>query len=121
MAQRRTFKVSKRGQEGVEVTFNAPENLSDPRWDELVGNKEEDVSNLALQSLIINIQSGARQRLAGGLEKVQEFVDSYKLGQRIGGLGRVVMAADEVAKLKFTPEQIAAMKAAGMQIPGLEE
>lgn len=125
MAKQETFKVSKRGVEPVEITFDAPENLDDPRWDDLLSNKEEDINTLALQNLIIKIQSGARNRLEEGEDAVQEYVNSYKFGARVGGGGgsrkKPSLAADKARELGFSPEQLAALRAAGVEIPGLED
>jgi hypothetical protein len=115
MAKQSTFKVSKRGVEPVEVTFNEPENLTDGRWEEL-GVTEEQINDLAIQSLVIKIQAGARNRLDDG--KVQEFVDNYKYGQRTTGGGRkaVTLSAEAVKQAKFSPAQLEALRAAGVNV-----
>lgn len=118
-----TFKVSKAGQTAIEVSFDAPENLDDPRWAELVeGDVREAQHTLALQNLVIKIQGAARGSFTEGPEAVQAAVTGYKYGgRRVGGGGRksksVKMDKKEIKQLKFTPEQIAALQAAGVQIP----
>lgn len=124
MPKQDTFSVAKKGVEPVEVTFNAPENLADPRWDELLSNRDEDIHTLALQNLIIKIQGGARSRLEDGEAAVQEYVDQYKFGSRAAGAPRTRKAtipAERARELGFTEEQLAALRAAGVQIPGMEE
>jgi len=116
MAKQVTFSVSKTGKEPIEVTFLAPESLTDPRWKEVVSNPDEDINELALQNLVIKIQSGARQRLDQGKAAVQAYVDAYKYGARQAGLGSrpVVISTEQVKRVRFSPEQIAALKAAGV-------
>lgn len=124
MAKQTSFSVSKRGVEGVEVSFDAPENISDPRWGEL-GVDEAGINELALQNLIIKVQGGARSRLENGKDAVQEYVNNYKYGQRTssgGGSKKAVkVAAAEAKKAKFSPEQIALLRAAGVQFEGMDE
>jgi hypothetical protein len=123
MAKQTTFKVSKRGVVPIEVTFNAPENLSDPRWSEVVSKPDEDVNELAVQNLIIKIQSGARARLDNGAADVQKFVDEYKYGARTGGAvgaKKVTLATEQVKQAKFSKAQLEMLRAAGVQIEGME-
>ncbi len=117
-----TFKVSRTGVEAVTVNFVEPENLQDPRWGEL-GISPEALNEMAVQALVIRIQSGARGKLDEGPAAVQKFVDEYKYGTRSGGGGtrKVTLAAEKVSSLKFTPEQLDALRAAGVVIPGMEE
>jgi hypothetical protein len=119
MAKDSTFSVSKRGVEPIEVRFAEPENINDPRWEEL-GVTPEGINELATQSLVIKIQAGARNNLEKGPKAVQEFVDTYKYGQRTGGGTRkVVIKSEDVQKAGFTVEQIELLRAAGVSIPGL--
>lgn len=124
MAKQTTFSVSKKGTEGVEVSFDAPERIDDPRWAEL-GVNAEGINELALQNLIIKIQGGARSRLESGRDGVQKYVNEYKYGQRSStGVTRVAPVAVDAAaakKAKFTPEQIAMLKAAGVKFEGMDE
>jgi hypothetical protein len=120
MAKQINFKVSKKGGPSATVVWDAPENTNDPRWDEVVSKPEEDINELAVQNLVIKIQAGARNRLEAGEAAVQEYVDAYKYGARVGGFTAPSLAADKVAELGFTAEQLAALKAAGMKIPGAE-
>lgn len=119
MAKQETFKVSKRGVEPTEVTFDQPESLDDPRWNELVSDPKKDINELAVQNLIIKIQSGARARLDDGAEEVQKYVNEYKYGARQAGGGgsrakKVSLASDQVKKAKFSEAQLAVLRAAGV-------
>lgn len=117
MAKETTFKVSKRGiEEEFEVSFLEPESIEDPRWEELVSDYPGDINSLAVRSLVINIQAGARQRLEQGADAVQSYVDSYKYGARTGGFSKPSISKKTVKEQKFTDEQLAALKAAGVQI-----
>lgn len=119
MAATRTFSVSKKGGPSMEGSWSAPESVDDPRWDEVVSNPEEDINELAVQNLIIKIQGGARNRLDQGEEAVQAYIDAYVYGQRTSIATRKPSLSDEqVSDLAFTPEQLAALRAAGMQVPG---
>jgi hypothetical protein len=118
-----TFKVSRKGVEPVTVNFNEPESLTDSRWEEL-GVSEEQRNDLAVQSLVIKIQAGGRNHLDSGADAVQKFVDGYKYNQRTGGGGgsrKVTLSADVVKKAAFSPEQLEALRAAGITVPGMEE
>ncbi|MCP1392621.1 MAG: hypothetical protein J5I35_07665 [Methanothrix harundinacea] len=123
MAKQVTFKVSKRGGPSTEVSFLAPENLQDPRWAEVLSsNPEQDVHELALQNLIIKMQGGARQHLDKGPEAVQAYVDQYKFRARTGfGAASVTLSAEKAQELGFSEDQIAALKAAGVKIPGVTD
>jgi len=116
MATSETFKVSKKGVEGVLCTYLAPENLEDPAWQELVSDVKEDVHNLALQALVVRMQAAGRAHIEQGPEAVQAAVDRYKFNARAGGF-RIPSIEKKTAKsLKFTDEQIAALRAAGVMI-----
>jgi hypothetical protein len=122
MAKDTTFKVSKTGVEPVKVTFAEPENLNDPRWTEL-GVDQAGINELAVQNLVIKIQGIARGKLGDGPSAVQAAVDGYKYGQRAsgGGTKKVSLSTDQVKQAKFTPEQLATLRAAGVVLPGMEE
>lgn len=116
MAKEVTFKVSKRGGASTECTFLAPESLEDPRWEDVVSNPAEDINELALQNLIIKIQSGARDELVeSGSTAAQEYVNTYKYGARAGGFKRPTVSASAQATLGFTEEQIAELKRLGVK------
>lgn len=118
MAKQVTFEVSKPSAGlKTECVWDAPENVSDPRWGEVVTNPEEDVNELAVQNLIIKIQSGARKELEeNGADAAQAYVNNYKYGARVGGgFKRPVVTASAAKQLAFTPEQIEALKAAGVK------
>ncbi len=121
--QQITFKVSKTGVEAVEPTFDAPETFEDERWKALVTNYPQDVHSLALQNLIIKLQSGARSRLEGGLSAVQEYVDAYKFGSRMVGAPRkaVALSADDIAEGGFSAEQLEMLAKAGVTVPRGDE
>lgn len=120
MAKQTTFKVSKTGVEPISVKFDEPENIKDPRWAEL-GIDESGINELAVQNLVIKIQGVARTKLDEGAKAVQEAVDGYKYGQRSGGGTRkVVLSSEVVQKAAFTAEQLEALRAAGVTIPGME-
>lgn len=120
MAKQTTFKVSKTGVEPISVKFDEPENIKDPRWAEL-GIDESGINELAVQNLVIKIQGVARTKLDEGAKAVQEAVDGYKYGQRSGGgVRKVVLSSEVVQKAAFTPEQLEALRAAGVTIPGME-
>ena len=116
MAKQVTFSVSKRDGPSVEVTFSEPENLSDPRWNEIVSDKEADCNALALKALRVAIQAGAREHLEGGQKAVQEYVDSYqyKAGARGPRAAKPKPISKETQKkAKFTAAQLEALKEAG--------
>jgi len=121
MATETTFTVSKRGEEGIEVSWSAPENLDDPRWAEVVQDPEKDINSAAVRNIIISIQSGARSRLEQGAEAVQAFVDAFKTGVRQpgGGRARPKLDAETSEALGFTEEQLAALSEAGMNVEAL--
>lgn len=118
MAKDTTFKVSKQGIEPIEVNFAAPESLDDPRWNELVSNPSE-INDLAVQNLVIKIQSGARSRLTEGAEAVQNYVNNYKYGARQSTGTRksaVKLTTADTKQAKFSKEQLEMLRAAGVQI-----
>ncbi len=129
MPKEMTFGVSKKGQEGVTVTWMAPENLEDPRWNEVV-DQPSSIHAAALRSVVISMQSGARSRLDseaadGGLAAVQTYVNEFKYGVRQPGAGggrkKVSISADKQKELKFSKAQLAALAEAGVSLPGTEE
>jgi hypothetical protein len=118
MAKQITFAVSKPSAGlKTECTWDAPESVNDPRWAEVVSNAEEDINELAVQNLVIKMQSGARNELEeNGAEAAQRYVNEYKY--RAGGGGgfkRVAVGAQQVKELRFTEAQIAALRAAGVK------
>ena len=117
---RRTFKVSKRGIDAIEVSADLPENVNDPLWEGIVSNPDEDINDLALQQWVVKAQAGARGHLDKGIEAVQRFVDSYKYGARSGGFVPSI-SGDDAAAQGFSEEQLAFLKAAGMAVPGSED
>lgn len=126
MPKETTFKVSKKGQPGVVATWTAPESLEDPRWQEIVKDGNKDIHAAALRSVVISIQSGARNRLNSeaednGLSSVQEFVDNFVYGVRQPGAGggsrKASISADAQKDLKFSKAQRAALIAAGVELP----
>ena len=127
MAKVETFKVSKAGEPAIEASLSLPENLDDPRWSELVeGDVREAQHTLALQNFIIKLQGAARGSFSDGAAAVQTAVEAYRYGgRRAPGTGRkakrVTMDTKAVKKLKFTPEQIEALKAAGMSFDEASE
>lgn len=127
MAKSDTFKVSRKGHEGVTVTVERkPETVEEFVSLGLV-QKEEDVVDLAYQNWVIKVQAGARNRLDDGAEAVQKYVAEYTFGARTGGGGGgsrrqpVKLAADQAKTLKFSKAQLDALRAAGVQIEGMEE
>jgi len=113
-----TFKISKRDQEAIVVNFSEPENLDDPRWKAMVEGDDVTgaVHNLALQSYVIKAQAAGRAVFAEGAEAVQAAVDGYVFGARRtgGGTRKVSIGKKESKALKFSPEQLAALAAAGV-------
>ena len=118
MAKEVTFAVSKRDGPSCEVAFMEPETLDDPRWNELVADPKTDINTLALKSLRVAIQAGAREELDDGEAAVQAYVNEYVY--RGGGRGIRVKKApvtkDLQKRAKFSPEQIEALRAAGFPI-----
>lgn len=113
------FKVSKTGVEPVKVNFTRPDNVNDPRWQEL-GVSTEQINELAVDSLVIKIQGVARGALGDGASAVQAKVDGYKYGQRAAGGGKVVkLSADQVKTAKFSKEQLAMLQTAGVNVEGM--
>lgn len=115
MSKQITFKVSKRGGPSAEATFDAPESVEDPRWAEVVSNPDEDINELAVQNLVIKMQSGARARLDMGEEAVQAYVNQYKYGARTGGFSAPKISSEKAEELGFSEEQLAALAAAGVK------
>ena len=114
-----TFKVSKgtgSDKVGVECSREVPDNLEDPRWNDLVLNPKEDIHELALQAVIVKMQAGARARLELGDTAVQGYVDSYKFGARSGGFTAPTMSPDDAEAQAFTPDQLEYLAAAGMKV-----
>jgi hypothetical protein len=116
MAKKTTFTVSKKGHDPVEVSWDAPESLSDERWNEVVSEPDSDINNLAVQALIVKTQAGARNHLENGQEAVQRYVDGYKFGARSGGFVAPSISAADAKKAKFSPEQMELLRKAGMKI-----
>lgn len=123
MAKQVTFTVSKPGAGlKTECTFNAPENVSDPRWKEIVKNPDEDVNELAVQNLIIKIQAGARNELAeNGADAAQKYVDTYQYRAGGGGFKRPTISASVATSLQFSPAQLEALRLAGVKFTTAEE
>lgn len=124
MAKTETFNVSKRGQETYEVALELPENLDDPRWGEIVdGDAAEVIHTLALRGWIIACQSHARGEYENGPEAVQQAAEEYVYGVRRTGSRKpkVKMDADAAKDLKFSKEQLEALRAAGVSFGGDEE
>lgn len=124
MAKQVTFKVSKPSAGlKTECVWMQPESVEDPRWNEIAVNPSEDINELAVQNMIIKIQSGARDALEeGGAEAAQKYVDEYKYGARTGGgFRRPTVEAGKARDLNFTPEQIEALKAIGVKFTTEEE
>ena len=128
MPKEMTFKVSAKDKGGVTVTWQSPENLEDPRWDEVV-DQTSSIHAAALRSVVISIQSGARSRLDpeaadGGLAAVQAYVNEFKYGVRqpgAGGRKKVSISADKQKALRFSKAQLEALREAGVQLPDAEE
>lgn len=117
----RTFKVSKRGVDPIEVRKDLPENLADPLWADVVDDPDSDINDLALQALVVKCQAGARNHLDKGLDAVQRFVDGYKYGARSGGFIAPSISAEDAEAHGFSAEQLAFLRSAGMAIPGLSD
>jgi hypothetical protein len=121
MAVASTFSVSKKGFPEFEVSVQLPENLDDPRWREIVSDYPSDVHDLALRAWVINAQASGRQRLDSDLKDednlaaVQQAVSQYQYGARSGGFQRPLVTADKAKDLKFSPQQMAALKALGVK------
>ncbi len=112
-----SFKVSKRGGDPVEVSKAMPENLDDKLWDDVVsGDTQEQINDLAVQNWIIKCQAGARNRIEAGPEAVQRFVDGYVYGARGGGSTAPTVSQKEAKAQKFTAEQLAFLRQAGMAV-----
>lgn len=116
-----TFKVSTKDGPTFEVTKDLPDNLDDPRWNEVVMNPAEDIHELALQALRVKCQAGARSRIEQGEGAVQAYVDSYKFGARTGGYTAPSISAEDAGAQGFSEEQLAFLKAAGMNTSAAEE
>lgn len=123
MAKQVSFTVSKPSKGlKTECTFMAPENTSDPRWKEIVKNPDEDVNELAVQNLIIKIQSGARNELEEkGAQAAQAYVDSYQYKSGGGGFKRPTVSSSVVRDLQFSPAQLEALRLAGVKFTTEEE
>lgn len=123
MAKQITFSVSKRNGPETTCTFDAPENLEDPRWQQVVSNPAEDINELAVQNLVIKIQAGARNKLEEeGAEAAQAYVNQYQYGNRSGGgFKRPTIAAGQAKELRFTKAQIEALRAAGVKFTEEQE
>ena len=116
MAPTESFSISKRGAEPIEVTRDLPQSVDDPIWAECVSNVEEDINTLARQALVVKMQAAGRQHIDQGEDAVQTAVSGYKFGARSGGFRRPSISGSTAAELQFSPEQLAALQAAGVQI-----
>lgn len=123
MAKSDTFSVSKKGHDAVEVTDSrVPETLEEFESLNLVSKFPDDVIDLARQSIVIKMQSGARSRLEQGEQVVQDYVDNYTYGARTGGgFKKPTLSKDKVKEAKFSKAQLEALRAAGVQIETDEE
>lgn len=118
MATESTFQVSKGDAEPVDISFVEPESIEDDRWEELVSDYPEDLNKLALQALIVKIQSGCRSRFDQGVEAMQAYANNYVYGQRGGGFSRPSLSQEDVEEGGFTDEQLEKLRAAGVSIDG---
>lgn len=119
MAKSETFKVSKKGHDEVELNDSrVPETLEEFESLNLVSKFPDDVIDLARQSIVIKMQSGARSRIDQGQEAMQDYVDNYTFGARTGGGGarKPTLTKDKAKDLKFSKAQLEALRAAGVQI-----
>lgn len=121
MAKDATFKVSKKGFPEFEVTASLPENLTDERWNDIV-SEPSDVHDLAIRSWVVQVQANARGRLdeklsdEDNLAAAQAAVNQYVYGARSGGFVRPTVSATQVKELKFSPDQLAALRALGVNV-----
>lgn len=121
MPLKQSFSVSKKGFAEFQVSVDLPENLDDPRWKEIVSDHPSDVHDLALRAWVVNAQANARGRLDSELNDdensaaVQQAASQYVYGARSGGFQRPLVTADKAKDLKFSPQQMAALKALGVK------
>jgi hypothetical protein len=123
MAKNETFTISKKGQDPISVTYPFPENLEDPRWQEVVNDYPQDVHELAVSQFRVRLQAAGRSQYDDGAEAVQSAVGEYVYGRRQAGprKSRARLSKDAVKKAKFTKEQLAALAEAGIQVEGTED
>lgn len=122
MAKQHVVSVSKKDFPKFEVNVELPESLEDEKWNDIVKDPSSDIHDLALRSWIVNMQSGARGQLdADATDEenqaaVQNYADNYVLGVRTGGFSKPKLSTDKASELSFTPEQLAALKAIGVDV-----
>ena len=125
MPKQSTFKISQKGVQPVTVTFNEPENIPVEAWKQYIpgGDVEAGINELAVQNLVIKMQAGGRRVIGDGQAAAQTAINEYKYGQRTAGtrMPAAKLSAESVKKGKFSAEQLAMLKAAGVNIEGMEE
>jgi hypothetical protein len=124
MAKVTPFKVSKDGFPEMEVSVELPENLEDPRWEQIVSSYPDDVHALAYRAWIVKAQAFARSKLDEDLSEeenlatAQNAVESYVFGARGGGgFQRPKVSAEEAEELEFTEAQLAALRRLVVGVP----
>ena len=121
MAKQMGFTVSKKGFPEFSVTALLPENKDDERWGEICSDGDG-IHDLALRSWIVQVQANARGRLDDSLSEeenqaaVQAAVDGYVYGARSGGFSRPTISTEKQEALAFTPEQLASLRALGVNV-----
>lgn len=118
MAKNDTFKVSKRGMEGVEIEYPFPESLDDPRWDEIVNENPADINELAVSAFRVRLQGAIRPLLEEGAEAVQAGAGEYVYGRRTPSKrrSRARVSKDAIEEGGFSEEQLALLRNAGVAI-----
>lgn len=119
MAQEKTIKVSKKGEDGklltpIEVTITLPETVEEFQTLGKVKEFPDGVITLANQQLIIKMQASGREQYDKGLEAVQKAVSAYVFGERAPRAARPKLDASKAKELRFTSEQLAVLKNLGM-------
>lgn len=95
---------------GLKLTVGATP--SDEAWQDL-NMTESDVNDAAIDSVVIKVQGALRRNWPANLAAAQEVVDNWAAGRRASYA--VKMSEEKAKELSFTPEQIAHLKAIGVQ------
>ncbi len=109
------FKVSKKDSPTIEVSRELPENLDDPLWDGICVSRDG-IHELALQAWIVKCQAGARNRIEAGEGAVAAYVQGYQYGARSGGFVAPSVSTADAKSQKFSADQLAFLRAAGMNV-----
>lgn len=113
MAKHQTLRVSTKGFDPIRVAVLLPESLEDPRWNEIVADRSL-INTLAVRGWRVAAQEEGRVLLRQGAseEAVANAVKTYVFTGKKATPAKK-FSKDVVAKLRFTPEQVAELRKLG--------